>query len=111
MSLLDVTAVSIAEIIGDFGFKGFARGAGIGAFTQGALGYVAVIYFLIRSLRVGNVLYVNGMWDGISAILESAVAFFIMGERLSNPVQYIGLVVVIVGIFMLRAPDGAIPYA
>ena len=110
MSLLDVSALSIAEIVGDFGFKGFARGGGVPAFAQGSLGYIAVIYFLIRSLRVGNVLYVNGMWDGISAVLESLAAYFLFGERLTNPLQYMGLIVVIAGIFMLHAPDNAIPY-
>lgn len=110
MSLLSIGALSVAEIVGDFGFKNFARGGGGAAFAQGTAGYVAVIYFLIRSLRVGNVLYVNGMWDGVSAVLESVAAYFLFGERLTNPIQYVGLVIVIAGIFMLHAPDGAIPY-
>lgn len=110
MSLLDISALSAAEVVGDFGFKSFARGGGSLAFAQGATGYVAVIYFLIRSLRVGNVLYVNGMWDGVSAVLESLAAYFLFGERLTNPIQYAGLLVVIAGIFMLHAPDGSIPY-
>jgi len=110
MSLFDISALSVAEIFGDFGFKSFARGGGPMAFAQGAAGYVGIIYFLIRSLRVGNVLYVNGMWDGVSAVLESIAAYFLFGERLTNPVQYVGLLVVIAGIFMLHAPDGAIPY-
>jgi len=110
MSVFDISALSLAEIVGDFGFKSFARGGGVGAFTQGTAGYIAVIYFLIRSLRVGNVLYVNGMWDGVSAVLESVAAYFLFGERLTNPIQYVGLVVVIAGIFMLHAPEGAIPY-
>jgi len=110
MSLFDISAVSLAEVIGDFGFKSFARGGGATAFAQGATGYIGVIYFLIRSLRVGNVLYVNGMWDGVSAVLESVAAYFLFGERLTNPMQYLGLVLVIAGIFMLRAPDNAIPY-
>jgi len=110
MSNLDVFALSIAEIFGDFGFKSFARGGGAGAFAQGALGYVGIIYFLIRSLRVGNVLYVNGMWDGVSAVLETLAAYFILGERLNRPIEYLGLVAIIAGIFMLHAPEGAIPY-
>lgn len=110
MSGLDVTALSLAEVIGDFGFKNFARGGGSAAFAQGTLGYIGVIYFLIRSLRVGNVLYVNGMWDGVSAVIESIVAYVVFGERLTNPLQYLGLGVVIIGIFLLHAPDGAIPY-
>ena len=73
-------------------------------------GYVGIVYFLIRSLRVGNVLYVNGMWDGVSAILESIAAYVLLGERLTTPMQYMGLVAIIGGIFMLHAPDGKIPY-
>jgi len=110
MSNLDIAMLSLAEIVGDFGYKAFARGGGAPAFTQGTLGYVGVVYFLIRSLRVGNVLYVNGMWDGVSAVLESVAAYFLFGERLTNPIQYVGLVVIIMGIFMLHAPAGAIPY-
>jgi len=110
MSNFDIAALSIAEIFGDFGFKSFARGGGAGAFAQGSIGYVGIIYFLIRSLRVGNVLYVNGMWDGVSAVLETIAAYFILGERLNRPTEYVGLVAIIAGIFMLHAPAGAIPY-
>lgn len=110
MSTFDIGALSIAEIIGDFGFKAFARTGAPAAFAQGTLGYVGIVYFLIRSLKVGNVLYVNGMWDGISAVLESVAAYMILGERLKRPIEYIGLVVIILGIFMLHAPPGLIPY-
>lgn len=102
--------LSAAEIIGDFGFKDFARTGGAKAFAQGSIGYIGIIFFLIRSLKVGNVLYVNGMWDGVSAILETIAAYFILGERLNNKTQYLGLVIVIAGIFMLHCPDGQIPY-
>jgi multidrug transporter EmrE-like cation transporter len=110
MSLVDVSALSIAEIVGDFGFKAFARGGGVPAFAQGAIGYVGVIYFLIRSLRVSNILYLNGMWDGVSAVLETIAAYVILGERLNRPIEYVGLLAIIMGIFLLHAPDGKIPY-
>jgi len=110
MSNLDVGLLSVAEIIGDFGYKAFARGGGAKAFAQGTLGYIGVIYFLIRSLRVGNVLYVNGMWDGVSAVLETIAAYVLLGERLNRPIEYLGLLAIIAGIFMLHAPEGAIPY-
>jgi len=110
MSTFDIAALSIAEIVGDFGYKAFARTGTAGSFAQGSLGYVGVIFFLIRSLRLGNVLYVNGMWDGVSAVLESIAAYFILGERLNRPIEYVGLVAIIAGIFMLHAPPGLIPY-
>lgn len=110
MSLYDLTGLSVAEIFGDFGFKDFARTGSIKGFGQGVLGYVGIVYFLIRSLKLGNVLYVNGMWDGISAILESVAAYFLLGERLNRPVEYIGLGLIIVGVFMLHNPSGKIPF-
>lgn len=110
MSLSDLTIMSLAEIIGDFGFKNVARAGltSVKGWATGLLGYAGVIFYLIRSLRVGNVTYVNGMWDGISAILETAAAFFIFGERLNNPMQYLGLALIILGLFTLK--DGGIAH-
>jgi multidrug transporter EmrE-like cation transporter len=103
MSLLDITLMSLSEIIGDFGFKNVARVGGVGNWAAGLTGYAGIIFYLIRSLRVGNVTYVNGMWDGISAILETAVAFFIFGERLNSVSQYLGLGLIIAGLFILKS--------
>lgn len=108
MSVLNISLMTLSEIIGDFGFKNVARVGGIENWAAGLTGYAGVIYFLIKSLKVGNVTYVNGMWDGISAILETAAAFFIFGERMNNWTQYLGLGLIIAGLFVLRS--GGIPY-
>ena len=93
----------MAEILGDFKYKDFARVGGTGNFVAGSAGYIAVIYFLIKSLKQGNILYVNGMWDGASALLESVAAYLILGEKLNKPNQYIGLAFIIFGIFILKS--------
>ena len=103
MSLLDITLMSLSEIIGDFGFKNVARVGGVGNWAAGLTGYAGIIFYLIKTLKVGNVTYVNGMWDGISAILETAVAFFIFGERLNSVSQYLGLGLIIAGLFILKS--------
>ena len=108
MSTFDITLMSLAEIIGDFGFKGVARQGGSINWATGLGGYIGVIYYLINSLRVGNVTYVNGMWDGISAILETAAAYFLFGETLNSVWQYFGLGLIISGLFILKA--GGISY-
>jgi multidrug transporter EmrE-like cation transporter len=72
--------------------------------AYGILGYVGVIYFLIASLKGSNVLMVNAAWDGISALIESAAAFVILGERFSDPNQYIGLGLIVSGLFFLKIP-------
>lgn len=100
--MLNVLLLSFAEIFGDFQLKFFARSNKLSNLFGGVAGYIAIIYFLIKSLRQGNVLYVNGMWDGVSAALESIAAFVILGERLTNWHQYFGLSIIILGIFLMR---------
>ena len=108
MSFLDITLMSLTEIIGDFGFKNVARTGSITGWLGGITGYIGVIYYLIRSLRVGNVTYVNGMWDGISGILETIVAYVLFVERLNTPAQYAGILLVAVGLMLLKG--GGIAY-
>jgi multidrug transporter EmrE-like cation transporter len=102
MSLFDLTALSLTEIVGDFGFREFAQTGLNKGFIQGIFGYVGVIFFLIRSLSGGNVMFVNGMWDGISGIIETLAAYFILGERFSSPMQYIGIAMIALGLFFLK---------
>ena len=108
MSLVDIVGACLYEIGGDFAFKEYARKGGAKSFALGMAGYAGVIYFLIKSLRVGNIAYVNGMWDGISGLLETLAAIFLFGEKLNNWVQYFGLGLIIAGTFALHS--GGIPY-
>ena len=101
--MFNVVMACIAEIIGDFGFKDYARKSTIQGFSQGMFGYVGVIYFLIASLRQGNVLWVNGLWDGMSGIIESLAAYIILGERFAHWYQYLGLLLISGGIFLMKS--------
>ena len=103
MSFSGLLVISIAEIFGDFSYKDFARHGKPLDFAKGSAGYLAVVYFLIKLLKSGNVLYVNGMWDGVSALLESIAAYLILGEKLNTPSQYFGLLFIIIGIFILHS--------
>ena len=104
MSYQDIGLLTIAEIVGDFGFKRFANHGGHEAFLTGITGYVGVVYFLIRSLQGSQVLLVNAAWDGLSAVIESLAAIFILGEYYNDPLQYVGLVMIILGIYFLKIP-------
>ena len=84
--------------------KKFADNGGLTNFTVGAIGYIGVIYFLIRSLQGSQVLIVNAAWDGLSALLESIAAIVILGERFDDPWKYFGIVLIILGLFFLKLP-------
>jgi len=107
--MLNLLALSIAEILGDFQLKFFARGHKLGNLFGGLAGYVGVIYFLIKSLTQGNVIFVNSMWDGISGIIEGIAAYVILGERMDKWYQYLGVVLVSLGLVLMKW-DPKIPY-
>jgi multidrug transporter EmrE-like cation transporter len=102
MGLADITLLSLVEIYGDFSLRFYAKTNQFTYLAQGIIGYIGVIYYLIESLRDDNVLYVNGMWDGISGVTESIAAYVILGDRLTHSYQYLGLLLVISGIVLLK---------
>ena len=102
MSLLRVGILSVLEVFGDFMLKDYATFGTLTSLGLGGLGYVGVVIALIWSLRSGNVLLINGLWDGMSAVIESLAAYFILGDRLDNPFQYFGLLLTVLGVFMLK---------
>lgn len=47
---------------------------------------------------------VNAAWDGFSAFIESLLAYIVLGERFGDPNQYIGIGLIIAGLFFLKIP-------
>jgi multidrug transporter EmrE-like cation transporter len=73
----------------------------------GIVAYGVMIYVLIKALSRGNIIFTNSMWDGISTIIATILAFYLLGERLDNSYQWIGIFSVIIGIFLLSV--GSVP--
>lgn len=104
MSYQDVTLLILTEIVGDFGFQQFANHGGLKPFTVGMAGYIGVIYYLIRSLQGSQILLINVVWDGLSALLETIAAMVILGEYFEDPWKYVGVALIIIGLFFLKLP-------
>lgn len=104
MSYTDVICLTFAEIVGDFGYKEFANKGGIKPFAVGTVGYIGVIYFLIKSLQGSQILLVNSAWDGMNALVESLAAIVFLGERFDDPRKYLGVAFIIIGMFFIKLP-------
>ena len=102
MSLLRVGILSVLEVFGDFMLKQYSTFGTFSSLGLGILGYVGVVVSLIWSFHTGNVLVINGLWDGMSAIVESLAAYIILGDRLDNVYQYAGILFIVIGVFMLK---------
>ena len=101
MSAFNLIGLTLTEVVGDFGFEKFADTGSKFGLSQGFVGYAGVIWFLIQSLKGANVMWVNGMWDGISGLVESIAAYVFLGERLQG-VQYIGILMICFGLIFLK---------
>jgi len=104
MSLLQILAITVTEIIGDFGYNEFSKRGGIIPFAIGTIGYIGVVIFLIIALQNSTIMMVNGAWDGISGLIESAAAYIFLGERFHHKLQYVGLIMIAGGLYLLKIP-------
>lgn len=105
---LIILFASLFEYIGDSNLKFYARTNNKTNLLYGILGYIAVVLTIIYVLNYSNVMYMNIYWDAMSIILETALAYYLLGELLDNYYQYTGLVLIIVGVFLLNV--GKVPY-
>ena len=101
-NLINLFLLSVVEIYGDFSLQKYVVNDSKNSLLFGIVGYIAVVYFLIQSLKEAPILYVNGMWDGFSAILESFSAYMFLGQRFKHNIQYVGLIMIIIGLFFLK---------
>ena len=97
-----IVFLSFIEVYGDFSLRFYAQTNNPLWLGNGIVGYIGVVYYLIQSLQHNNVLYVNGMWDGVSGIIESVASYVFLGDRLQKPTEYLGLVLIIVGVFLMK---------
>lgn len=97
-----IVFLSFIEVYGDFSLRFYAQTNNPVWLGNGIVGYIGVVYYLIQSLQHNNVLYVNGMWDGVSAIIESVASYVILGDRLQKPSEYLGLLLIIIGVFLMK---------
>ena len=104
MSIPQIIGLSLVEIIGDFSLKEYANQGGVIHLITGIIGYVGVIIMLIISLQDSTVLMVNAAWDGTSALIGSVFAFIFLGERLDNYMQYVGILFIVSGLYLLKIP-------
>lgn len=103
MALANVLAMTVAEIFGNANLKHFAGDAGHhGHLVGGCVGYACVMYFLIQSFATTSMLVTTFLWEGMIAVLGSAYALFILGERFTSGIQYAGVALMILAMWMIH---------
>ena len=99
---------SLLEYMGDSNFKFYARSDDPKYLAYGGASYIVMVWVLIRLLKQSNVMYMNMLWDATSIIMETVLAYLLLGESLDNKYQWVGFVAIIGGIVLMNI--GNIPY-
>ena len=97
-----ITLLSLVEFGGDANFRIYAQKNQIKNLLIGCIFYVLLVKILIKSLKRNNVILTNGMWDGVSALVGTVLAFFILHERVNHWSQWVGIGFIIFGITLLN---------
>ena len=101
-TFINVIILSIVEVYGDFELQKYAHTNQINYLVSGVIGYIGVVYFLIKSLQTSNILYVNLMWDGVSALVETMAAVILLGQRFESWEHFVGGALIIIGLFLIK---------
>lgn len=96
-----VILLCLVEFVGDINFKLYARNNTNLNLIVGLIAYSVLIFILIKLFKHSNLIFTNGMWDGISSIISVLLAYFLFHERLNNKFQWLGLLLTIVGTVLL----------
>ena len=94
--------LSLSEFVGDANFKIYSQTNHFKNLIIGVLAYIVLIKILIEALKQRNLILTNGMWNAIETITETALAYFILHERLTNWQQWAGLGLIVSGIGFLN---------
>ena len=100
--LILIILISLVEYVGDSSFKSYAREGKMDRLIVGIIAYAILIKLLISALKESNLIFTNSMWDGISAIISTILAYFLLKERLNNKFQWTGVILVILGLLLLN---------
>ena len=100
--LLQVFFASLVEYIGDSSFKLYTRLKSNWYFLLGIIAYIILVFQLIKILSYSNVMQMNIQWDAISVILETILAYLLLGEILSEKNQWIGFFLIVSGLIFMN---------
>jgi len=100
--ILIIIFLSLAEFVGDANFKIYSQNKKFKNLIFGIIGYIFLVKFLIEALKQRNLILTNGMWNAIETIIETALAYWLLHERLTSWKQWLGLSLIVFGIIFLN---------
>jgi len=96
-----IILISLVQYLGDSNFKFYSKNNNIKNLIIGLIAYGLFIFLPIVAINRSNIIFTNGMWEGISTIIVTLIAYVVLHERLNNNFQWAGLILIITGTLLL----------
>ena len=94
------TLLTLVELVGDTSLRQYAKTDASVFLGIGTAAYLGLVYILQWAFQSEKLAIVNGYWDAISNLLTTGVAYFVLGEPLTN-YQLAGLFLISGGVYLL----------
>jgi multidrug transporter EmrE-like cation transporter len=91
MSFMYVLAMTAAELVGNAHLKWFADEGKHHNLMFGILAWMAVLFFLIKTLSGASMMWTCIMWEAMIVIGGAITAWLFFGEKFTHWVQWLGL--------------------
>lgn len=102
MVLPQVLAMGAAETYANMNLKEYAVNGKKSSLALGILGWAFVIYLLINSFRTHNLMHVSILWEFAITIFTAGSAYYILGERFTSWFQWLGVILVFLGAYLVH---------
>jgi drug/metabolite transporter (DMT)-like permease len=102
MVLPQIFMMGAAETYANMNLKKYAGDGSRRSLIHGLLAWVIVIFLLINSFKSHNLLHVSILWEFAITIFTALTAYFILGERFTSRWQWLGVVLVFVGAYLVH---------
>ena len=106
--LFTIIVLTLLQYIADVNLKAYARLNSYRSLVIASLCYVGIMIMFVHSVKHSNILYTRALENGVSTVLQSVLAYYLLKESLTNRYQWSGLGFVILGVAMLNI--GKIPH-
>jgi multidrug transporter EmrE-like cation transporter len=101
-TFINIILLSIVEFYGDYELEKYAKTDNLNNLIKGSVGYISVVYFLIKSLVTTNLLYVNLLWDGVSALINTLATIILLEQRFESVEHIVGAALIIIGLILIK---------
>jgi drug/metabolite transporter (DMT)-like permease len=104
--ILLIILFSFLDFLGSDNFRLFSKTENRGYLYLALIAYVVMIFCLVIILKKGTLkVYTNNMWLIVGAILATISAFFLFKKHITNNIQWLGLILIVIGCFVISRYD------